>query len=453
MTETTYDVRIWSIEQRKGKHKTTYRVSWKAGRQTPFKRSFDTKGLAATFHAKLRSAAKEGVSFDLATGLPVTMLQATESLSWHEFACMYVDMKWPDISPSHRRSTVQSLTPVSVAMSNGTRGMPGRTVLNRAIQLALNPSTRTQERPESVQHALRWIQTHSRPVSDLNQPDVLRTVLTEIDSKVDGKRAASNTIRLRRTALLDAIQYAIEKKLLTKNPLDAVKTRKPKTTLHQVDQRSVANPVQARTLLKAVRKDKPRLYAFFALMYFAALRPEEAAELRKSNLSLPANGWGWIFLERATPEISHEWTDSGSRNERRGLKHREENIGRTVPCSPELTAILHDHLDRYVTAADGRLFRGQRNGGRVNSSVYGRAWAKARAAVFTPEFEASPLAKRPYDLRHAAVSTWLNAGVEPTRVAAWAGHSVSVLLRVYAKCLDGGEQTALARVESALRGD
>lgn len=44
-----------------------------------------------------------------------------------------------------------------------------------------------------------------------------------------------------------------------------------------------------------------------------------------------------------------------------------------------------------------------------------------------------PPAGRPHDLRHAAVSTWLN-GVEATRVAEWAGHSVHVLLRVYAKC-------------------
>jgi hypothetical protein len=58
--------------------------------------------------------------------------------------------------------------------------------------------------------------------------------------------------------------------------------------------------------------------------------------------------------------------------------------------------------------------------------------------------------KRPYDLRHACVSVWLAAGVEPTRVAAWAGHSVAVLLRVYAKFLDGGEQDARAKVERLL---
>jgi hypothetical protein len=40
--------------------------------------------------------------------------------------------------------------------------------------------------------------------------------------------------------------------------------------------------------------------------------------------------------------------------------------------------------------------------------------------------------------------------VEATRVAKWAGHSVAVLLRVYAKCIDGGEGAARKRIDAAL---
>jgi hypothetical protein len=60
------------------------------------------------------------------------------------------------------------------------------------------------------------------------------------------------------------------------------------------------------------------------------------------------------------------------------------------------------------------------------------------------------LAKRLYDLRHACVSTWLKAGTEPKRVAEWAGHSVTVLLRIYTHCLDEGEHEALRRIQKAL---
>lgn len=53
-------------------------------------------------------------------------------------------------------------------------------------------------------------------------------------------------------------------------------------------------------------------------------------------------------------------------------------------------------------------------------------------------------------LRHACVSTWINGGVPPAQVAEWAGHSVAVLLRVYAKCIDGQDQIARRRIEEAL---
>ena len=48
------------------------------------------------------------------------------------------------------------------------------------------------------------------------------------------------------------------------------------------------------------------------------------------------------------------------------------------------------------------------------------------------------------------MSTWLNGGVPPAQVAEWAGHSVEVLLKVYAKCLDGQDEIARRRVQEAL---
>jgi integrase len=78
-------------------------------------------------------------------------------------------------------------------------------------------------------------------------------------------------------------------------------------------------------------------------------------------------------------------------------------------------------------------------------------WHKAREKALSEAQAASPLAKRPYDLRHAAVSLWLNAGVPATQVAEWAGHSVNVLPKVYAKCLDGQDEVARRRVEAALK--
>jgi hypothetical protein len=47
-------------------------------------------------------------------------------------------------------------------------------------------------------------------------------------------------------------------------------------------------------------------------------------------------------------------------------------------------------------------------------------------------------------------SSVANAGVPPTQVTEWAGHSVAVLLRVYAKCIAGQEEAARNRVTLAL---
>jgi integrase len=256
-------------------------------------------------------------------------------------------------------------------------------------------------------------------------------------------------ISRRRKIFNTAVEYAVERKLLDTNPIPVLKWAAPKT-MSAVDRRSVANPVQARTLLKAVREIAPRLVAYFGCIYFSGLRPEEAAALGKRGLALPKSGWGELNLDGAEPYAGKEWTDSGNDRDSRQLKQRARGEVRTVPCPPELTVLLHDHLGLFGTAADGRLFVGERNHTSLPKLTVVRTWRAAREAVFTPDVLATPLAKRPYDLRHAAVSTWLTGGVPPTTVAQWAGHSVEVLLKIYAKCLDGGETVARLRVQGAL---
>jgi integrase len=58
--------------------------------------------------------------------------------------------------------------------------------------------------------------------------------------------------------------------------------------------------------------------------------------------------------------------------------------------------------------------------------------------------------RRPYDLRHSGITWRLNSGVPATEVAAWAGHSVEVLMRVYARCVAGLEDVWTARMDASL---
>jgi integrase len=240
----------------------------------------------------------------------------------------------------------------------------------------------------------------------------------------------------------------------------------------QVDRRSVVNSRQARALLDAVHVQQPsgaRLVAFFGVMYYAGLRPEEAINLAADNVILPRQirdehnqqrqdpppgdaDWGELHIRSATPDAGGEWTDDGSARDKRQLKHRAEGDSRIVPTHPELTKILREHLAQFGTNPDGRLFGGVR-GGELPTITYRRAWIKARQVALTAAEQASPLARRPYDLRHACLSTWLNGGVYPTQVAEWAGHSVDVLLRIYAKCIAGQDELAKRRISEALQQD
>ena len=160
---------------------------------------------------------------------------------------------------------------------------------------------------------------------------------------------------------------------------------------------------------------------------------------------------GELTLWESRPSAGRRWTNSGEVQNRRGLKHRAEKDTRVVPIPPVLVRTLRAHIDRYGVADDGRLFRSPR-GGVVGSGTYSRVWTAARAIALTPVEVASPLAARPYDLRHAVVSTWLNAGVPAAEVAERAGHSVEVLNKVYAKCVHGQRDMINERIAAVLEG-
>lgn len=68
----------------------------------------------------------------------------------------------------------------------------------------------------------------------------------------------------------------------------------------------------------------------------------------------------------------------------------------------------------------------------------------------TSEQCAIPLMKRPYDLRHSGVSWRLNCGIPAPEVAKWAGHSVEVLTRIYARCVAGLDDVWISRMDDSL---
>jgi integrase len=380
---------------------------------------------------------------------------------------MYVDMKWKQASAKYRKDIARAMTAATPAMLTGGRGRPEDAAIRPAL-LRYGFNTRQRaDLPDDVAETLAWMARNCLPVSALAEAAVARKVLQQATSRLDGKNAAASTARRHRTILANAMAYAVELGVLETNPIRALKWDRAESLQsgRPAKRREPESGASSPEGAPNPAASGPRLVAFFAVMYHAGLRPEEAINLRTENIILPPqpqtkdhqtqqdaqdDEWGELHLRTATPDAGSDWTDDGSRRERRQLKHSAEGDSRIVPMHPELTKILRGHFTQFGTAPDGRIFSGVR-GGELPTITYRRAWIKARQTALTASEQASPLARRLYDLRHACLSTWLNGGVYPTQVAEWAGHSVDVLLRIYAKCVVGQDELAKRRISEALR--
>jgi len=460
-----FDVRVWSISKYAGSRRTTYTVRWRVRGQR-FQRTFTTVKLAESFRAVLLVAARRGEEFSVATGLPKALAEQTPQRSWLVHASAFVDSKWSRASARHRKGLAEGLMTATLALYPGRD--PARTIDRRALlHWVFNTGARGGQAledaapPEEYEASVSRLRRLSPSIADATDAVNLRKVLEALGTNLDGSPASPSTMRRKRSALYSALDFAVELGELPTNPLDRLKWRSSVTD-DVVDRRVVVNPRQARDLLAAVGRIYPSLEAFFACMYFAAMRPAEVRHLTVHDLTLPDSPgeWGSLRLTGSTQTSGALWTDGEKRTEDRQLKHRSAKAVRTVPAAPELVDALRRHLAAFSPGTGGRLFvtRAGRAGVPVappfaspqSMGIVYRVWDLARREVLSDADYASPLAKRPYDLRHAAVSLWLNAGVPAVQVAEWAGHSVNVLLRVYASCIVGQEESARKRIHDAL---
>lgn len=451
------NVQFWKTQIREGRPKP-YQVRWAVDGH-PFSLSYRTSALAEQFRNDLVTAARRGEHFDAeAGGLPASMRPRPKVMTWYEFACAYSAMKWPEGAGNTRRNAASALTAITVFMLASQDGAPAMRRLRTVLRHWAFRPMGSRTIPDEDAAILLWVAERSRPITDLLDVDTVRSLLRALATKQDGAPAKPSSTARHRAVLTNALSYAVERDVLPHHPVERLAWRAP-AIAHQVDPRTVANPAQARELLVAVtyvgtweRKRGPRMLAFFACLYFAGMRPEEAVELRLQDCKLPDSGPGLILLARATTRAGGAWTNDGSKHETRGLKHRAKDDGRDVPIPSELVRILRRHVETFGTAEDGRLFPGP-HGQALDSTRYLDTWDKARRLALPPHLYASPLAKRPYDLRHAALSLWLDSGVPAPEVARRAGNTVPVLLQTYARCIYGQESQMTQRIIDALGED
>jgi integrase len=442
------DVRIHAIRRRPDRRRP-FEVRWHADGRTR-SRSFITRGLAEGYRAELIRAARKGLHFSAGTGEPASWATPeAATISWLEHAAAYAAMKWPLAAAHTRAGIADALATITPALFTPGRAGPPAAVLRAALYgHAFNPARASTDPGPPATAALGWARHHCLPLTALADPAVTRRALEALALRLDGTRAAATTITRKRAVFHGCLSYAAELGLLEANPLDRIIWQPPRSSC-SAGPRSAATPAEVQAILTEVTQIRPELTAFFGCLYYAAQRPAEAVALRASSCVIPSRGWGQLTLTGSLPRSARAWT--GQRHATRTAqpqippgRRRQDGPDPPSACPPPALALVGFRVRRRWAAVPGA------RGGPLSESLYGRVWYQARAAA-NPGHAGTQAASRPYDLRHAALSLWLASGAPPAEIAARAGHSVRVLLTVYAHGMPGCDQIASQQIEQALR--
>ncbi|MCC9710683.1 MULTISPECIES: tyrosine-type recombinase/integrase [Streptomyces] len=458
MDTSSLDVRFYPIETNKRANGNTYTVRWKVAHKKHSK-TYKKSAVADDERAKLMSAHRKREPFDIETGRPISWTSKAAEVNWYDFAVEYVDWKSPSAAINTRKNMAKALTPVTIALLRTPPPQHFEPVkVRRALrEYAFNIRQRAnQERPipAEVQTILNWVQRNSLPMSAWEKTEHVDKVVTALTTRLDGTAAAASSVRRNDRIMNLVMAYAIEHSYLKANPLPKGKGARTAPKVAQaIDKRCLLNGDQVAKMLDWIgqRPRRGRIYrAFFATLYYAGLRPEEAVALRVGDATLPETGWGEFLVHEAQPEVGRQWTDTGEVHEKRHLKGRAEGDTRLVPIHPVLVVILRETIKKYDLGSADLLFPGEK-GDMLAGSVFRRVWAKAREEVLSDHEFQSPTGKRVYDLRHTCLTAWMNEGIPHSEVAEMAGNSVPVLQAIYARCVVGQRELYLKRAEAALR--
>jgi hypothetical protein len=225
-----FDVSVYAIRRRAGRRRP-FEVRWRAAGRSKSK-SFITRKLADSYRAELVRAARMGLDFDPLTGVPTAWnLPEPAIVTWYEEAAAYAVMKWPSLAAHSRASLAEALATVTPALTRpGARDRPDQRELRTVLyKHAFNPA-RPADPGSPAAQILDWAQQASLPVGCLSEPAVLRTALEALTFRLDGSRAAANTIIRKRVVLHGALGYAAEAGLLPDNPLDSIDWHVPQSS-------------------------------------------------------------------------------------------------------------------------------------------------------------------------------------------------------------------------------
>lgn len=419
-----------------------YRVKWRLEGRRDKTRAFKTRAEAERFRASLQTAVQNGEPFDVAAGVPVSWLDQGSGPTWWAWSREWLGLKWPQWSGHSRRTAVETLALFAPLMARADAPPSPASLPSWLRQTGYGRG----DLPSSSE--LDWLERWSIPLRQI-EPATLEHALRVATIRSDGDATEASVGRRRRNTLATVLRSAVRRGLLDSNPLDRVEWRTPARSL-AIDVSTVPAPVDVVSIVDhvgALRTDGRRYSALFAAVGMAGMRPSEAIGLLVRDAELPSEGWGVARLRGALTAPGARFTSDGAVAETKGLKQRAVGSIREVPLPPDLVHRLRHHLESF-DSVDGRIFSNVA-GRPVTPTNYGPVWGRARSKLWPAGHALAAVTV--YDLRHAAATMMLRAGVPPAEVARRLGHSVDVLMRVYAGVFDDERDRSNELIDAALR--
>jgi integrase len=416
-----------------------------------FSRGFDKKGWADTFAEKLQEHFLAGYLFDPgARSFALPDANTDTALTVFEFITDYVRRRWTTWEPSTRRNfqrdlarAVLHLVDPDAPTLDGPQRVEADTYLRRAALIVPAPTELT----EADTHWEAWFTRWSLPltaVTDGHLQDFLEAVRT---TKVDGspRLLAPTTVAAARTPVRAAFRSAHKRRLIDWNPWEGVEWEVP-TGEDDLRAELVMDPRQVLDMSAACGAIDPRYECFVLIQGACGLRLGEARELRRRDIDLKSRP-ATVTVRGQHSELPERFFSDGE-TRRRPLKGRGHRTTRKIPIPAPLAPRFTAHLAQFVERKPDALVFTTPTGRRIHTSNFHRSvWKTAREQVFE---EDSPLREvRRHDLRHSAVTAWLNSGVLLKTAQKWSGHrTASVLLNTYLGVMRDDAAVSLARTEA-----
>ena len=423
------DVRIWSVQDRRSNPnaRSPWVVRWAVDGKA-HSLAFRTRALADRYRSRLLVAFHDGERFDRQTGEPEAWRPPAEDMPVYVWARAWVLEQWQEWAPRTRRSNIEALSRfLPLVCSPGAPGPPV------GLRPHLQRSLRPDGAPDAANESEKWLSRWGVTLGDLN-----RSLLADVERRLSlgdaGQPLAMATAGRYRKVAHSCVRRAVELDMLSSDPWPPApkgrNRRKARRKRQSVDVRVLPGPETIVAVIDAIRSHQPgscMYQVMTAIAYYAGLRPSEVVMLRPRALRLPASGWGSIEVV----EADIDYDEPGE----------PKTDDRSVPIPPRLVELLRAWIAEHGLGNDDLLFR-TRNDRRPAPSNWSRALTRALQTVGH-----RPL--RVYDLRHAAATRWLRAGVPLGEVARRLGHSVETLVSTYVGALQGDDVEARKRVDVA----